>query len=86
MFCYKCGKEIDNEAVVCVHCGVSTRNLNKDKEKNIIINSSSSSSSSASSNIKLRQRRYYSPLLDTILIFLTCGLWLIWMIIRPKYY
>ena len=23
MFCKKCGKELDNEAVVCVHCGVA---------------------------------------------------------------
>lgn len=26
MYCQKCGKEIDNEAVVCVHCGCSTEN------------------------------------------------------------
>ena len=26
MFCYKCGKEIDDEAVICVHCGVATKN------------------------------------------------------------
>ena len=25
MFCKKCGKEILNEAVVCVHCGCSTQ-------------------------------------------------------------
>lgn len=25
MFCTRCGKEILNEAVVCVHCGCSTR-------------------------------------------------------------
>jgi TM2 domain-containing membrane protein YozV len=24
MFCRKCGKQIDDEAVICVHCGVST--------------------------------------------------------------
>lgn len=24
MFCSKCGKEIDDEAVVCVHCGCAT--------------------------------------------------------------
>ena len=83
MFCYKCGKEIDNDSVVCVHCGVSTRNMDKDKNKSIIINNSSSSSSS--STAKLKPKKQYSLLLDIILIFLTGGLWIIWMIIRPKY-
>ncbi|MCD7858164.1 MAG: TM2 domain-containing protein [Clostridiales bacterium] len=32
MFCAKCGKEIDDEAVVCPYCGVATDNL-KPKEK-----------------------------------------------------
>lgn len=26
MFCSKCGKEIDDEAVVCIHCGCATCN------------------------------------------------------------
>ncbi len=26
MFCSNCGKEIDDKAVVCVHCGVQTNN------------------------------------------------------------
>lgn len=26
MFCSNCGKEIDDKAVVCVHCGVFTNN------------------------------------------------------------
>lgn len=28
MFCKNCGKEIDDKAVVCIHCGVATDNLN----------------------------------------------------------
>lgn len=32
MFCAKCGKEIDDKAVVCPYCGVATDNL-KPKEK-----------------------------------------------------
>lgn len=28
MFCYKCGKEIDDEAIVCPHCGCATKNYN----------------------------------------------------------
>lgn len=26
MFCYKCGQQIDDEAVVCPHCGCATKN------------------------------------------------------------
>lgn len=26
MYCQKCGKEIDDEAVVCIHCGCATKN------------------------------------------------------------
>ena len=37
MFCYNCGKEIDDKAVVCIHCGVATKNMNS-TDKNIIIN------------------------------------------------
>lgn len=28
MFCYKCGKQIDDEAIVCPHCGCATKNYN----------------------------------------------------------
>ncbi|MBQ8146019.1 MAG: zinc ribbon domain-containing protein [Clostridia bacterium] len=28
MFCSKCGKQINDDAVVCVHCGCSTKNAN----------------------------------------------------------
>ncbi|MBQ9168781.1 MAG: TM2 domain-containing protein [Oscillospiraceae bacterium] len=28
MFCYKCGAEIDDAAVVCVKCGCATKNYN----------------------------------------------------------
>ena len=26
MFCYNCGKEVDDKAVICVHCGVALKN------------------------------------------------------------
>lgn len=26
MFCSKCGKEINNEAIVCIHCGCAVKN------------------------------------------------------------
>ena len=28
MFCTNCGKEINNQAVICPHCGVPTQNCN----------------------------------------------------------
>lgn len=90
MFCYKCGQEIDNEAVVCVHCGVATKNMKvSDQQKNIIINNSSSASSSASVSVtshSVRLRKHHSLLFDILMICVTGGLWIIWMIIRPKYY
>ena len=31
MFCKNCGKEIDDKAAVCVHCGVTTNNSPNEK-------------------------------------------------------
>lgn len=31
MFCYKCGQQIDDEAVVCPHCGCATKNYTPQK-------------------------------------------------------
>ena len=33
MYCQKCGKEIDNEAVICPSCGVSTNNTKQKPKK-----------------------------------------------------
>ena len=35
MYCWNCGKEIDDKAVVCVHCGVATEQKKK-KEKSTL--------------------------------------------------
>ena len=92
MFCSKCGKEINDEAVVCIYCGCATAKYEEHKkeiEQPIIINNNNSASSSASaaaSGMGGRIRRKRSCLLDIIMIFLTGGLWIIWMIVRPKYY
>ena len=91
MFCSKCGKEINDEAVVCVHCGCATEKMNKQEaEKNqpIIINNNNSASSSATASAAVggRVRRRYSLLFDIFMICITGGLWIIWMILRPKYY
>lgn len=34
MFCKHCGAEIDDKAVICVHCGVATDNLNANPVNN----------------------------------------------------
>ena len=91
MFCSKCGKEIDNEAVVCVHCGCPTQNYKDDKQAKdqpIIINNNNSASSSAAAAAAAggRIRRRRSLLFDIFMICITGGLWIIWMILRPKYY
>src|SRR5574344_1958869 len=38
MFCSKCGKEINDEAVVCIHCGcaVSQNNANEEERSWIV--------------------------------------------------
>lgn len=82
MYCSKCGKEINDDAVVCVNCGVATQNMKKDNDQHIIINNSASSTS-VNPNQKVKKK--YNFLLDLILICCTAGLWIIWMIIRPKY-
>ena len=83
-YCEHCGKPIENDnAVVCPSCGEPTKSFNQKSDKNIIINNSASSSSSATDHTK--QKKHYNHLLDFILILCTGGLWIIWMIIRPKY-
>ena len=91
MFCSKCGKEINDEAVVCIHCGCSTTNYEqkaKEKELPIIINNNNaaSASSAASAAVGGRVRRKYSLLFNIFMICITGGLWIIWMLLRPKYY
>ncbi len=94
MYCSKCGKEINDDAVICVHCGCATAKFDEKNKKNketkdqpiIINNNTSSSASSAAAAGVGRIRRKRSLLLDIIMIFLTGGLWIFWMIFRPKYY
>ena len=67
MFCSKCGKEINDEAVVCVHCGCATQNMRTEESKKdqpIIINNNNSASSSAAASAAVggRVRRKYSLL------------------------
>jgi len=39
MYCHNCGKEIDNLAAICIHCGVPTHNYNKPKEVDMSLKS-----------------------------------------------
>ena len=78
-YCKHCGEVIDKDCVVCPKCGKQVEAL-KDNSTPVIINNSAASSSSAASAIAMLPH-----LLDFILICCTGGLWIIWMIIRPKY-
>ena len=80
-FCKHCGSKIDLDCVVCPKCGKQVESLNKDK--NIVINNSSSASSVAT--MPEKKKKKYNGLVDFILILFTGGLWIIWMIVRPKY-
>ena len=89
MYCHKCGKEIDDEAVVCVGCGISTKNMQNQtaNQQPVIINNSSSSSSAASASSSHGPiKRKYSLIFDIFMFCITGGLWIIWMILRPKYH
>lgn len=85
-FCKHCGESIDDDCVICPKCGKQVESLKNDQ---IIINnsasSSASSSASAASSIPKRRKKKYNILVDLILICCTGGLWIIWMLIRPKY-
>ncbi len=88
MFCEKCGKEINDEAVVCPFCGCATSKFNSkvQKDQPIVVNNNNNASAAASASASGKIRRHYSILFDIFMILITGGLWIIWMIIRPKYY
>ncbi len=80
MYCHKCGKEISDDAVVCTHCGVETKNLNRASAEA----GSAASSSAATANVTVRVPKQYNALVDFFMILFTGGLWIIWMLVRPK--
>ena len=87
-FCKHCGEKIPEDAIICTKCGRQVEEIKSNKPENIVINNSSSASSSASSSSSARGpiRKKHSILFDLFMICITGGLWIIWMIIRPKYY
>lgn len=80
-YCKYCGKQIEKDCVVCPKCGKQVESLRDDK--NIVINNSASASSI--STMPGKKKKKYNILLDLLLICFTGGLWIIWMIVRPKY-
>ena len=36
MFCKNCGKEIDDKAAVCIHCGVAVERKSENTEANVL--------------------------------------------------
>lgn len=34
MYCHNCGKEIDDKAVICIHCGCQINKVVKEEKKN----------------------------------------------------
>lgn len=83
MYCKFCGENIDDDCIICSKCGkqVAEIKINSDPTP-IIINNSAAASSAVTTN---RRKKHYNILLDLILICCTGGLWIIWMLIRPKY-
>lgn len=80
-YCKHCGEVIDKDCVVCPKCGKQVEAL-KDNSTPVIINNSAAS---AIAMLPQKRKKKYNHLLDFILICCTGGLWIIWMIIRPKY-
>ncbi|MFQ7001821.1 MAG: zinc-ribbon domain-containing protein [Clostridium sp.] len=85
-FCKFCGEKIPMDAVICTHCGRQVEELKSSKPDNIVINNSASAAASASNINKGPIKRKHSILFNLFMIVITGGLWIIWMIIRPKYY
>ena len=85
-FCKFCGEKIPMDTVICTHCGRQVEELKSSKPDNIVINNSASAAASASNINKGPIKRKHSILFDLFMIVITGGLWIIWMIIRPKYY
>lgn len=67
MFCSKCGKEIDDSAVVCTGCGCPTANY----KKNTPASSASHPQASASTIVRLRE---YVDKVNSAYIFSILGL------------
>lgn len=86
-YCKHCGEVIDEDCVVCPKCGKQVEKLGGGDSSPIIVNNNNSASASSAATVvaPARVRKKHSLLFDIFMIILTSGLWIIWMIIRPKY-
>lgn len=86
-YCKWCAEKIAIDAIICPKCGRQVESFPQKEQQPVIINNSASAASSASASgfMPVRRKKHYSLLLDILLIFFTGGLWIIWMILRPKY-
>lgn len=52
MYCRKCGKQIDDEAVVCVHCGVATKDHEPQAQQPVIniVNNNTNTNTNVNAN------------------------------------
>lgn len=87
-FCMYCGDKIAFDAIICPKCGRQVAQLkieqdNKKEDMPVIINNNNNNNNIITTT---RIPRHYSILFDLLMICLTDGLWIIWMIARPKYY
>ncbi|MDR1570202.1 MAG: zinc-ribbon domain-containing protein [Oscillospiraceae bacterium] len=96
MFCSKCGKQIDDEALTCPGCGCATDNYHYERRLQQVsyeqreaappVTIVNNNTVNATAYAVQRTRRHHNILFDLLMICITSGLWIIWMIFRPKYY
>lgn len=93
--CVYCGKPYCKDCLVEVDGKLYCKNdltkvfneaksANVTAQPNIIINNANTNVNKNIAGGKIRRK--YSLIFDIIMICITGGLWIIWMILRPKYY
>lgn len=98
MFCQKCGKELDDQAIICPACGVGTANYHQQQQAIYQPQQTQQTQQTQQNPVQSHQAivitntakavvnpRRYSVLFDIFMILISGGLWIIWMILRPKY-
>ena len=71
MFCSKCGKEIEDEAVICPGCGCQTPNCKKNTASSV---ESQNNPLNQSSNVSVLKLREYVETVNSAYIFSIIGL------------
>lgn len=75
MFCSKCGKEIDDAAIVCPMCGVATKNFEESKSQPQIIINNANTNSNVNQNTVVANGKAKNKWVSLILCILLgyCG-------------